>query len=526
MDGNLATTVSLHGQKYDDVINSLELVTNKSAIESLKITDTSLIELNETVLEGFDNLTDLELSNCDIYMFADNVFEHLINLKVLNLSNNAIFSIEDSLFRTNNQLKTVIFKNNKLNSINKVAFANLKCLEILDFSFNTFEMISENCLDSVSLKKFYLRCNEIFSIAPNAFNLLPNLTHVVLENNKITYLEEQVFYPTKNLRYLNLSNNVIREINGSFCWRLTKLQSIHLEGNQLTQTFDKNFFINNNKLIDINLTDNNITVVGKETFKRCKNLKFLNVKVSQNFEISSIKYLKFLTKFKLYCNVDQELNLMSSFWVNIKYNKMQLTVLIIIFKKINYLKFTRFTDLKNLECLHIECKQPKNTKCTLKFYSHFRNLHVLQKIVLKNLNLSITSLYLDDNRMRYFDLSGIRNTNCDYDFKHLTFLRHLNLSYSELNDINQYSFYYLVSLEHLDLSHTKIKSISALVFQNNVKLTYLNCSNCLINTIEDFTFQHLDNLTRLDLSNNLLQHTIISDNVFSGLREDKCLIIL
>ena len=526
MDANLVTTISLHSVKYDAVATTLETVSNKMAIKSLRITYSVLVQLNASMLSSFGNLIEIDLSYCSLFGFENGVFTTLVHLKVINLNNNVLNSLDHSLFRNNGQLIAIYLKNNLLTTIDSPTFSTLNNLQVLDFSFNFITILRDNCLSAcVNLNQLYLNNCQVVNISPAAFNQLLQLTYLALEYNKITYLEEQVFYPTKNLRYLNLSNNVIREISRTFCWRLTKLQSIHLEGNQLTQTFDKNFFINNSKLVDVNLTDNNITVVGKEAFKRCKNLKFLNVKVSQNFEINSIKYLKFLTKFKLYYNVDEDFNLTSNFWINIKYDKTQLMVLKLTFRKLNFIIFARFSDFKNLECLHIECKQPKNTLCSLNFYSNFNGMKNLKKIVLKKINsLTLTYFTLEYNFLTYLDLEGINNNSFDGTFTNCIFLEYLNLSFSELSAINVGTFFCLVNLKYLDLAHTKIKHILVTSFQNTVQLETLICCNCLIETIEDFSFQNLHQLVMLDLRNNFLQN--MSDYVFAGLNIETCQIIL
>ena len=519
------TSITLYNQEYGSVISTLEAVYGKFNIKTLKITFTSILELKTYLTVGFDNLTDLELSNCDIYMFADNVFENLINLKVLNLSNNAIFSIEDSLFRTNNQLEMVILKNNLLNSINEVAFSNLKCLEILDLSFNSISVINENCLNCLNLSVLYLSYNNITNIAPTAFQQLPNLMNLTLERNEINCLNEEVFHSLLKLRHLNLSYNKINAISDIMFKDLISLRNLNLKNNVLRINISRLWFVNCHELYDINMSNCHIYNVGQKAFMFCANLMFLNMTVMGNFEISSIKNLQFLIKFKLVYKTEEPLRLLSNYWLNIKYNKNNLAVLILIIQKIDILSFTIFSELKNLNHIHVECKEPRDIQYNLKFYLHFNGLTQLNKLILKRLNrFTVSNLSMDYNNLKYFDLVGVENFDFKFVFVHFRSLVTLNLSYSQINEIGWDVFRYLVKLEHLDLSYTKIKVIFATSFVNNRKLRFLNCSNCRLVSIEDGSFQNLRHLSILDLSRNY--HLNVSENIFSVLRNNSCVILL
>ena len=525
MDSSLATCLDLRHTTYENVVNCLEAISNKSVLKVLKLFETPICKLNNQILNDFRFLIEINLSNCYIYEFENGVFQNAIHLESIDLSNNLIFRVENNLFEMNTKLKTIILKNNLLDDCKITTNSVLEYLEIFDLSYNYISKLEENCLNFPNLKRLHLNYNQIKIVMSRAFEKLPNLTHLLLDHNKLRIVNGIIFNPLISLEYLNLNNNLITYIPPSIFWKLTQLKSLYFKSNLVIQHIRDFYFIFNTKLTDLDLSDNIRITLGKNLFFMCEDVANLNLKIHKCFDVSLVRNLTSLKQFELRLESNEQFSLDSNFWNGFE-NKQSLTTLTLIFQKVRLISLCDFTNLINLISLHIECENPNKNGCDLKLARIVNRMPKLQKLILKNLNsFIVTEFRLLRNNLNYFDITGVKNgtfENSLFTFKHL---KYLNLSFSELGEIGNNVFFYLTNLEHLDLSHTKITSIRSLVFNNNRKLRFLNCSNCLITHIDHFAFRNQSNLSMLDLSNNQFGRKL-SPRVLFGLRMESCCIFL
>ena len=518
------STIGIFNKSYDDVEKELNSVSNTSDVNNIKVFYTIIGELKRHVFHNFRNLIDLVLINCCIYKLENEVFHSLLNLKTINLSNNALNSINYNLFELNTKLETVILNNNLVETISKTAFSTLRRLESLDFSYNHISMLHEYCLNCCNLKKLCLNNNLIQAVMTTAFYQLPNLIYLTLEDNKITYIDRCTFQNSINLRTLNLNSNMIRKISYDTFWKLANLNSVCLRKNLLTQCIREHLFLYNPALIEIDLSENELSDIERFSFHACINLKTLSLKVCRQLDICSIRDIKTLSKFVLDYQVDETFILTRFFWDAIR-NKSELKELSLSFKKAELKSLCSFSCLKNLQDLHIECKEPSLHAHNISFLTIFKNMPKLKKIIFKNVNrFFLTRFSSGENNLEYLDLTGLKNWGFEFFFKNFRSLRYLSFSYSDIEMFNSLAFEDLVNLEHLNLEHSKLKLIDAFLFENTINLQILNCSNCRIDTIEDYAFKNLKNLELLDLKNNFLRH--VSENVFFGLNRVACQILL
>ena len=524
METNVGNCVHLVNTTHDEVVNNFAEITNKLVVTVIQILDTPIGVLRKSLLSGFGNLIDLDLSRCTIFTFENHVFEDLVHLATVNFSNNVINSIDSGLFRTNQNLKSIIFNNNLLHSINRFAFYTLQNLEVLDFSYNHISVLNDVFLSVRNLKKLYLNNNYITYVISTAFIQLPNLTDLHLENNMIGLLSSNVFDELTQLRYLNLNDNRISQMYPNSLWKLKEINSLYLRNNRLTHRIDHLFFSQNSNLFDLDLSDNNLSMVDTYTFDECPNLMFLNLKVRGVFEINSIRNLTSLTKFELFYTPHEQFSLSFVFWGFFK-NKLQLTVLKLVFHEVYILKLCDFSTLINLVHLHIEFLKPNNDFRELSFYKCFHNIAKLKILTLKRLNsFAVAKCYHGAKNITHLDLTGVKNTRLDYTFQSYYRLIYLNLSFSEIAYIIATAIENLVHLEHLDLESAKLKFINNRMFKYNGKLRILNFYGCSIEVIQDGSFSNLRCLEMLDLRYNLLKH--VSEDTFFGLNRETCNILL
>ena len=519
---NIETTLTFSNETYLNVLRSLRQISNKSNIQTLKITDSVIGHLVTSTFNGFQNIINLDLNRCNIFEFGQKVFDSLIHLNAINLSNNNIVSIENTLFKSNHKLRTIILENNLLYEIASIVFSRLENLQILNLSYNATLVLEHDFLKCTKLKELHLNNCHIENIFTSAFHQLFNITYLALNNNKIEKINENDFQYLKNLKQLNLSHNLIQKIHIKAFHSLVNLSVLDLGTNCLKTVIDISLFHHNTNLIQLDLSHNDIPQILRGVFKNCRKLKILKLAVSDTFECSSITDLKHLETFELLCKKDV-FTMTNHFWCHFK-NKSFLTVLKLIFQKIENIRLCEFSHMKNLECLHIECLEPIHSERRMwNLYKIFPDMPPIKKLILKKLNsFKVANISQKSNSLKHLSLSGVKNKYFFSLFSCFVSLEYLDLSFSELEDLNVITFKHLVSLKHLDLSHSKLKFIKSVVFKNNYNLVILNCSHCLIEIIEDDSFANLSNLELLDLRGNSL--LAISQNIFSGLNEIACVI--
>ncbi|XP_076804606.1 uncharacterized protein LOC143448667 isoform X1 [Clavelina lepadiformis] len=163
-------------------------------------------------------------------------FQGFFNLTDLILSSNRISNIDDDSFRDQAQLQNVYLDNNRLSSINSETFAGLTGLQELDMSSNRIDG----------------------PLQSGTFQHLISLLHLLLNNNRITELEECIMCNTSSLVTLDLSSNMITTVNKDAFKGLVNLELLHLENNRIT-TFDFSALVALSKLETITTHNNNWT---------------------------------------------------------------------------------------------------------------------------------------------------------------------------------------------------------------------------------------------------------------------------
>ena len=512
--------LSLVNANSEDLISNLEGVSNKLDVVSLIINSCRIGVLSGYLLNVFTNLIELNLSNCYIYNLNKNTFEYLTQLKSIDLSNNAISLIHFGLFEKNNNLRSVKLQYNLLNTISHTTFS---VLEILDLSYNFISQLNNGSINCSKLQILHLNNNYLENINSLHSNNLSNLTNLALNNNKIQNVDEKVFTQFTNLQYLDLSSNNLRDIHMQAFWNLKKLHKLNLGNNFLTRCITKGLLHQNHNLVDIDLTGNNNSNITRATFENCQQLKFLKLAVANQFEISSIKPLSQLTEFELFYQLKYEFNLTKNFWIAFR-SKNLLSVLKLMFQKLYSFTLCDFSNIVNLKKLHIECLEPNDTFRDIRFSTNFLGLINLETLVLRKLNyFTVSNCDFLGNKLTYLSLAGVKNKSIKNTFFTYGHLEYLDLSFSNIEVLNEDSFDCLLHLEHLELGFSKLKAIRYQTFKNNCRLQVINCSNCRIESIDEYSFSNLSNLTLLDLSNNFLKH--FPKKMFYGLNRETCIIL-
>ncbi|KAM8874557.1 podocan isoform 3-T3 [Spinachia spinachia] len=242
--------------------------------------DCAGVDLTEFPAELHDNTRQLSLQNNKIAEITVQHISHLHQLETLNLQNNWLTTngLEDEGFEMLEELAYLYLANNKLNSAPKVLppslvsadFAANQLTRIYPYTFghkpnlrsvylhnnklsdaglpdHTFNgsdnleilTLSSNFLRAVprnfpsSLYRLHLKSNKLEKIPEGAFDSLPNLRELYLQNNLLSNegMDNETFSQLGSLECLDLSNNNLSVVPEGLPRNLVLL---HLEKNSIS----------------------------------------------------------------------------------------------------------------------------------------------------------------------------------------------------------------------------------------------------------------------------------------------------
>uniref|UniRef100_A0AAY5ECK6 TIR domain-containing protein n=1 Tax=Electrophorus electricus TaxID=8005 RepID=A0AAY5ECK6_ELEEL len=159
--------------------------------------------LTEHMFKHCFNLIELDLSDNEISNISALVFIGLTQLNVMRLQLNQLIQVK----RTFQMLPTL---NNTFSAINPCLFKDLNNLEVLKLGSNkllTIDNAFKNCLPS--LKNLQLVYNKLSTLTDGSFKSLSNLKSLSISDNQISEIERHAFTGLINLDQLLLSSNRI-----------------------------------------------------------------------------------------------------------------------------------------------------------------------------------------------------------------------------------------------------------------------------------------------------------------------------
>ncbi|KAG2469813.1 PHLP2 phosphatase, partial [Polypterus senegalus] len=207
--------------------------------------------LREVVSEGLEavkNITSIDMrDNCLTELDLSSVccLEQLYcqrnGLKALSLSGFALRALYAScncletvnVYPVPNLLTHIDLSRNLLECLPHW-ISDTRKLEVLDASHNLLVELTARLLSSLSLRKLHVGYNQL-STLPYLVDHIP-LEVLDLQHNKLVELPENLFYKALNLRYLNVSANLLETIPpcSQSDESLSTLQELYLTNNNLT----------------------------------------------------------------------------------------------------------------------------------------------------------------------------------------------------------------------------------------------------------------------------------------------------
>ncbi|CAI4226387.1 unnamed protein product [Auanema sp. JU1783] len=399
----------------------------------------------------------LSMTDGALAFIQQDAFKHF-NIQTLDFSNNQIQTVNVNAFRGLEMKLTMLnLKHNNLSVIPAWALTYLHQLQFLHLENNRITHVRPNTFDETQLNSL-----QFLHLDHNKLKIIPNLSFqrlrlivLTLANNRILEIEKMSLPPT--LSFLDLRNNLLTGIPFLALKDLGDLQTINIEGNNITLLgFHQEVQFKNE--INVILRNNKIRWLDENSFRSFRKMKELDLSYNQ---IERIHQSSFET-------VSTIRNL------DLSYNQ------------IAYIPHGTFKNFaKNMEKLNLE----ENIIHTLP--DALRDLH------------SLSHLNLNGNKLNKLDpnsLHGVKKT-----------ITELLLAYNQLKEIPTALLNGMEKLQHLDLSKNKIESIEKLAFGTfdgtGTSLIILNLAGNNIRNISDpGVFLYMSTLAYLDLSYNSIEH--------------------
>ncbi|CAP23873.1 Protein CBG02687 [Caenorhabditis briggsae] len=434
-------------------------------------------------------LTQLDLSHNNLSVIPTWALTYLHNLQILHLENNRIDVLRSNTFDETqlNNLQFLYLDNNQLRIIPNLAFNHLR-LVVLMLANNRITEIQKMSLPH-TLNFLVLRNNLLTQIPYVALNDLKMLQSIDLEGNNITHLLDTNEVTFESEMKVILRNNKIRRLDKNSFRSFRKIRELDISYNQI-QTIEDSSFETVGHMQSLDLSYNKIAYLPRGMLKNfAKTLKTL--KLAENMVHATPEALRDLRNLT-------HLNLNGN-----KLNRIDGDVLrgckdtlVELFIANNYLENIPhgvLSGMKQLEHLDIS----KNKIMTLKKPS------------------SLLSITTDENSsVRRLNLAGNRINNMSdvHIFEHMPFLTYVDVSFNRIRFISPRVFEKLKSLESLFLQNNQMTHFPSLFRLE--KLRHLMLDNNQIQKIDNFSLADLPKLQHLSLAGN--QIDLITENMFGS----------
>nr|XP_057928928.1 podocan [Doryrhamphus excisus] len=499
--------------------------------------DCAGVDLTEFPGELPDTTHQLALQNNKIEEIRVEHLSHLHQLETLNLQNNWLTTdgLEDEGFEMLEELAYLYLANNKLTSAPKVLPPSLVSA---DFAANQLTKIFPYTFGyKPKLRSVYLHNNkladaglpdhmfngsdnlEILTMSSNFLrtvpkNLPPTLYRLHLKSNKLEKIPAGAFDSMPNLRELYLQNNLLSNdgMDNETFSLLNSLECLDLSNNNLS-VVPKGLPRN---LVLLHLEKNSIRSIPADALISVRNLEYLllhNNKLRSRFiHPAAFQGLKKLHTLHMYNNLLERvprglprraktLMLLHNSIAEIGRNDLALlytlTELNLSYNQLSNSKLHRdaFRKLRLLETLDLsgnalhslpaglprslKVLEVKNNRLSSIEDGALTGMDKLQKLILSENELRLNSIY----QGAWMELSAL--TTLDLSANQLSHIP------SDLPE----------SLEYLYLQKNRISSIPASAFEGtpNIKGIFLRFNRLSVDAVDESSFAHLSNLQVLDI---------------------------
>ncbi|TNM87653.1 podocan isoform X1 [Takifugu flavidus] len=479
----------------------------------------------------------LSLQNNKIERILVDHISHLQQLDTLNLQNNMLTTdgITDEGFEMLDQLAYLYLANNKLTSAPKFLPPSLVSA---DFAANHLTRIYPYTFGyKPKLRSVYLHNNELTDtgLPDHMFNGSDNLEILTMSSNFLRVVPR--FLPSTLYR-LHLKSNKLEEIPVGAFNNLPNLRELYLQNNLLSnEGMDNETFSNLNSLECLDLSNNNLSTVPKG-LPRSLVLLHLEKNAIHNIPGDALTSVRNLEYLLLHNNKLRSRSIHPGAFQGLKklhtlhmYNNLlervprglprRAKTLMLLHNSITEIGRNDLSLLYTLEELNLSYNKLTSPKV---HREAFRKLRVLGTLDLSGNSLQIIPLGLPRSLKTLEMKNNQLNTIPDGALTGMKKLQKLVLSNNQLNlnsvyqgawmelsaltslDLSANQFTHIPSdlpetLEYIYLQRNSISSVSASAFEGtpNIKGIHLRFNRLAVGSMDERTFAHLANLQVLDI---------------------------
>ncbi|KAJ8277891.1 hypothetical protein GJAV_G00081320 [Gymnothorax javanicus] len=479
--------LSLQNNQIKEV--TAEQLSRLYLLETLNLQNNRLTSqgLEDEGFEVLDRLSYLYLANNKLTAAPKLLPSSLVSA---DFAANQLTKIFPDTFGQKPLLKSVYLHNNKLTDpgLPENMFNGSNSVEILIMSSNFLRYVPKNLPSSIY--RLHFKNNKLEKIPHGAFNNLPHLRELYLQNNLLSNdgMDNETFSRLSRLEYLDLSNNnlsvvpkglprslvllhleknSIHSITQDVLTRIRNLEYLLLHNNKLrSRSIHPMAFQGLKKLHTLHMYNNQLEQVPRGLPRRAKTLMLLHNQISE-INRNDLATLYTLTE------------------LNLSYNKITSPRLHKeAFRKLRLLESLDLSGNslhvlpvglpKSLQVLKVKGNQLKSIAD-----GALGGMSKLREINLSNNQLKLSSFYQgvwqELSSLTVLDLSGNQ-------------LSHVPVDLPE-------------TLEYLYLQSNRISSVPASAFEStpNIKGIFLRFNRLSANTVVESAFSHLKNLQVLDV---------------------------
>lgn len=263
-----------------------------SSLKRLDLSSNQLVALPPRFFQSvLGTLEELSLKNNSISVLPPGLFDGLSNLIELDLSHNSITShwVGSSTFSTLVKLKSLDLGHNRMSRVDSGTFKSLIDLNTLHLQYNEIESIAEDAFSQLhNLQTLVLSHNSLSRLDSMSMAGLTGLTSLSLDNNKLEVIDENMFKNVTSLFELNFSNNKLRAVPSAIR-SLSNLRSLDLSYNLITD-INNSSYQGIEQLYGLNLESNRIGNLTKGVFSELPSLRILNLSKNRIVKIDQTTF--------------------------------------------------------------------------------------------------------------------------------------------------------------------------------------------------------------------------------------------
>ncbi|KAF7269746.1 hypothetical protein GWI33_017264 [Rhynchophorus ferrugineus] len=436
----------------------------------------------------------------DITKETEHVLENInINNEIsLTVLNSTLESVTPSLFRNVRNIKILnIIDSHFTYDIRLAIFNKLGKLESLTIKNTTFLLANFTLYGLDNLKHFQFSYDNLSSISKHSLKHLNNLERLELYNNQIKNLRDVPLCGLRKLKILDLSQNVLTDLDEFFFQCDGEQEQIKLQLNDSVSRpniYRTSFYNISGHSVDISeldLSQNSIRTLG-ESLEKLEKLRFLDLSFN---ELTKVNNLHFATLSRLEKLVLKH-NQLQHFQASIFENKTQLRVVDV-----------SYNDLNEITVFNVPRLQYLNVGYNSLVTVILRNLPNLREVHLNDNNFAEISPDDFESLPNLFtiNLSGNKLFIIDRLFRNIPTVRYLDLSRNAISNLSGNTFNNLTDLRTLDLANNALTSLNGDPFLSLEYLEVLNLSSNALESLSYFSLEPLQSLRTLDVSSNKLK---------------------